>query len=302
MQRAEQKEGPLAPKDLAPKSQDDIEWFLIGQYLFRGDYDPELTKWVFTAFHAPMPYLRFEPGTADLAPYTTTPFAVGVRDGRVVLACWDRLMRHTIGREVFSRARRHIPMGLTDAEQEGALGLTPSEDMRLRPGSWRLIAIGVKSRRPSESWDAWSGPVPADWRSRIATALSSARRIYFSLDPYSSLEGRTMAPTGYAAAGRPPWRIEFDSPMPIEVIPVEQWDPYYYLEGREGMHRDHLREPQPRAVPGRTQALSVKLERRHVDQAVILPQRAYPDTAQVYVRISDTKQWLNAGIVPLKYP
>jgi len=144
--------------------------------------------------------------------------------------------------------------------------------------------------------------VPPDWRSRINVALSSVRRIYFSLDPHSSLEGSTVAPTGYASAGQPPWRIEFDRPVPIEVIPVEEWDPYYYLEGREGMHRDDLREPQPKAVPGRMQALVVSLEKRYVDQAVILPQRAYPDTAEVHVRLSDTKKWLNAGIVPLRYP
>ncbi|GMV37633.1 MAG: hypothetical protein AMXMBFR61_21410 [Fimbriimonadales bacterium] len=206
-------------------------------------------------------------------------------------------MSHTIGHEMFSRARRHIPLGLTDAEQEGAVGLTPSEDMRLRPGSWRLIAIGVKSRRPSESWNSWSGAVPVNWRSRIATALSSVRRIYFSLDPYSSSEGRSVAPTGYASAEQPPWRVEFDKPVPVEVIPVDEWDPYYYLEGREGMHRDDLREPQPKAVPGRMQALAVKLERRYVDQVVILPDGKYQDTAEVHVRLSA----LRSGSTPASY-
>lgn len=281
--------GPLLNGTLGATHRESVQWFLIANRLFSPEDAPDVSKELLEAMEAPVDYLSFErPKDAKLAPMEAWPFAVCLANGTVILADELRLMSDQNLRGLWEHLLM-LPRTVTfQPGSQWELALTLSPELRLAVPQWKLVSLW------DESAHSWAPPqqIPAGLAARIHAFLSLTRRVHF-FDTRSGAPGwtRESVPSGDCQAAAPSCRVQFAKPLELLLVETSDWDPNYYLN-----------ETRSASVSGRVQSLAARTKVSSADEAVIVPQHRYEDTARVYLRLTGSKRWVDAGIVPLKYP
>ena len=284
--------GPLMDGTVGPLYRENVQWFLIANRLLSPEDAPDVAKELLEAINGPVEYLSFErPKGAKLAPMEAWPFAICVADGRVFLGDELRLWSDQhFSRSLIKRLLAMVPETVSfEPGAESELAITPNRHLRLVVPRWTLLSVWDESAR------SWVPPPPgtaAGLAARLDAFLAMTRRVHF-VDTRPGAPGwtRQSVPDGDGQAAAPSCRVQFAKPSELVLVETSDWHPYYYLD-----------ETRSASVSGRVQSLAVRTKMSSADEAVIVPQHRDEDTARVYLRVTGTKRWVNAGIVPLKYP
>jgi hypothetical protein len=279
--------GPLVAAELAPKSLDEVKWFLVGNTLLRPDDYPDISEMLCRALHEPCAYIHFRKDPLiTLEPPVSSPFFVGLRDGSVLLADHFRLPRDLNGRLLQLR-------GLDLDGNECEIFVTPNADLRLGFAAWQVLAKQEFRRVVDEGATYYerewrpAASVTQSERALIEGALRRAPRVF----PDQTYENEGQPGSRYDE--RQACRVELEEAVPVMLIPTDKWDPYYHLKRTDGRV-----DPQWESVPGRIQAYKVKPVMRYVDQAVVGPSDfLHGKAADVRLRLKDTKQWLYVTVL-----
>ena len=280
---------PLVPEHLAPREPDDIAWFFLRNRLVAAGDDPRAVAALLEALRAPAPQVLSETwsGRATISD-AGVPFAIGLSSGQVLLVDENALWcRNETVRTLGSALARHRPAQI--AFEPGSLTIVTSPRYRLEAEGMRVCAVWNARGR---SWLS-SRKVSGSTMERVRAALLQTRSIYLG-------EGAPVEPMG--GERNTPWpgtRVHFTPRPPIVVVPTASWSSVLVLR------QSQLNRGAKAAVAGPTiapYAVLVEPEKHSCDQAIVIPCPDYADTASVWLRLTGTKRWFHAGIVPLRYP
>lgn len=260
------KRSPLiAAKDL-PTKPNQILWYVVFGRRFMATDDPSLTLRLFTNLSKPMIIPQRDPeyGYATVGDDQTSPFAIGLRDGRVLVADETRIWATPeVNREIVPLILDYRVEGHDDVS---GLALAVSPTLRLGRSTWGDARI----------WDVDKGV----WSKTDVTTLQRETINSFLEACPSLFVGQPMgAPDRASGFALKAFRVRFTRPTKVTGILVD-WNPTYYLN--------------PRTLP---YYFVTRSQEQEISETIVALPKRHGEEAYVYLHVAGTDTWWHVGRV-----
>jgi hypothetical protein len=257
-----------------PGSWEEIIWLDARGCLVSAEDDPRAVREFWRILQTPMPEHEPGPEGVDLAPSLDAyPFALGLKDGRVVLGDASRLE----GAE-FTSWLNAVRLRLGARGEDGPVA--PSPSLRLQVPAWQVVSV-YRHDLPSRQrcWQPADTEFRGTWGALAGEILAHSPAVVLCSPAKEEREEFYGGEAGSACM------IGFDTPAQMTVCRAD-WDPWYYW---------------PREAP-RLQSLVTRPEAVKCDKVVLLPYTDTEPAALVFYHLAGEEGWWYAGSWYLEPP